>query len=448
MLKAIGADSIEALLGQIPAGLRLNRELKVPPALGEVELWQAAAQVLGNNRFIPPNRVFAGGGVYPHHVPAVVDELGHRGEFYSAYTPYQPEVSQGMLQCIYEYQSYICMLTGMEVSNASGYDAGTTLADAVLMAYHTARGKKPRVVCAPFVDAQRWQIVETYNLGPRMTLETLAADDAGRLTPSALDAALGDDVAAVVFQYPDCLGYLEEDLAALIETTHNHGALAVVAYYPFASGLLKSPGELGADIVCGDAQCFGNPMAYGGPLLGFLACTEKLVRTLPGRLIGRTVCERRQEKGEDFEPGEAFVMTLQAREQHIRRDKAMSNICTNQALMALRSCIYLGAVGKSGLKQLAGLCHSNALHAHGRLTEIDGVEDYFPGRRFFNEFTLRFPPGKAQAVHDAALEAGMLAGAPPPLNGDGADALTLAFTEVHHAADMAALIRLTREVLS
>ncbi|HES58079.1 MAG TPA: aminomethyl-transferring glycine dehydrogenase subunit GcvPA, partial [Firmicutes bacterium] len=409
MLKQVGADSIEDLLRPIPANLRLNRELRVPPALGEVELWQTAAGQLAKNQFIPPNRVFAGGGVYPHHVPAVVDELGHRGEFYSAYTPYQPEVSQGMLQSIYEYQSYICMLTGMEVSNASGYDGGTTLADGVLMAYHAARGKRPRVLCAPFVDRERWRIVETYNLGPRLTLQTLAPGPDGRLSPAALDAALSDDVACVVFQYPDCLGYLEEELAALIETAHRHGALAVFSYYPFASGLLKSPGELGADIVSGDAQCFGNPMAYGGPLLGFIACREKLVRNLPGRLIGRTVCERRQAPGEQFEDGEAFVMTLQAREQHIRRDKAMSNICTNQALMALRSCIYLGAVGKSGLEQLAGLCHANALHAHGRLTEIDGVEDYFPGRSFFNEFTLRFPPGRAKEIHDAALAGGMLA---------------------------------------
>jgi len=453
MLATIGVARFEELLGGIPPELLLGRPLKVPPAQGEVELAQAAAAVLGENRFILPNRVFAGGGVYPHHVPAVVDELSHRGEFYSAYTPYQPEVSQGMLQCIYEYQSYICLLSGMDISNASGYDAGTTLADAVMMAKTQFKDKRRRVLFAPHVNPQMREVAATYNLGMELSFEDCPATADGRCDSAALAGLLGADVAAVVFAMPDCLGYVDENLAQLIAQVQAAGALAIVSYYPFLAGLLKTPGELGADIVCGDAQCLGNPMGFGGPLLGFLACREKLLRVLPGRLIGRTVCER------DGAPGEGFVMTLQAREQHIRRDKATSNICTNQALMALRSCIYLGAIGREGLRQLSGLCHENACHAHDRLLSIAGVADFYPGRSFFNEFTVRFPVGKRDEIYDTAIAAGMLAGIKPggrpSLAAEGSqagtpalqDCLTFAFTEIHHVQDVAELVRLVREVM-
>lgn len=438
MLAAIGVSRFDELLDSIPPELLLNRGLDIPPAQGEVELAQATAAILGENRFIQPNRVFAGGGVYPHHVPAVVDELSHRGEFYSAYTPYQPEVSQGMLQCIYEYQSYICLLTGMDISNASGYDAGTTLADAVMMAKTQFKGKRERVLFAPGVSPQARGVCETYNLGMQLTFADCPAAPDGRCDPAKLAGLLGSDVAAVVFAMPDCLGYLDENLAQNIAAVQAAGALAIVSYYPFLAGAILTPGELGADIVCGDAQCLGNPMGFGGPLLGFLACREKLVRVMPGRLIGRTICER------DGAPGEGFVMTLQAREQHIRRDKATSNICTNQALLALRSCIYLGAIGREGLKQLAGLCHENACHAFDRLTSIPGVKALYAGRSFFNEFTLRFPAGKRDEIYDTAIAAGMLAGIKP----EGfPDCLTLAFTEIHHTQDVAELVRLVREVM-
>ncbi len=440
MLAAIGASSIEDLLDVVPAELRLGHDLAVPPAVGEVELAQAAEAVLGGNRRIPLSRVFAGGGVYPHHVPAVVDELSHRGEFYTAYTPYQPEISQGMLQCIYEYQSYICLLTGMDVSNASSYDGGTALADAVLMAVNQAKGRRQRVVFAPRVDPQAREVVATYNLG--MEAE-LAAVPSGDGEDGALTAMLDENTACVVFQYPDCLGYLDADLEQRIAAVHEHGALAVVLFYPFAAGLVRTPGELGADIVCGEAQCLGNPMGFGGPLLGLLACREKLVRMLPGRLIGRTVCER------DGGEGEGFVMTLQAREQHIRRGRANSNICSNEALLALRTCIYMSAIGRQGFTQLAGLCHENAQCAHDYLLELPGVEDYRPQSRFFNEFTLRFPPGKRDAVYEAALERNMLAGIKPDGGDDDglADCLTFAFTEVHHKEEILELVSCIKEVL-
>jgi glycine dehydrogenase subunit 1 len=443
MLAAIGASTFEELLKPIPPELRLKRELQVPPATGEVGLFAEAAQRIAQNQAVPPNRIFAGGGVYPHHVPSVVDELSHRGEFYTAYTPYQPEVSQGMLQCIYEYQSYICMLTGMDMSNASGYDGGTTLADAVLMSYYHAKGKKTRVIFGSHVLPEAKAVVQTYVMGIRMQLEDCPQTDDGRTSATALNGKLGPDVAAVIFQLPQCLGYVEDNLAELIDITHKAGAIAIVSFYPFAAGMLKSPGELGADIVCGEAQSLGNYMGFGGPLLGYLACREAFVRVLPGRLIGRTVCER------DGEPGEGFVMTLQAREQHIRRDKATSNICSNEALLALRTCIYMGAVGQDGFTRLSQLCHANACMAHDLLVKLPGVVDFYPGRQFFNEFTLRFAGGKRDSVHAHALSRGILAGIKPDHRclPELSDALVFAFTEVHREADILALVECIKEVL-
>jgi len=443
MLAAIGVDDIEQLLDTIPPALRLKRELAVPAAQGEVELAADLQELLALNQFIPPQRVFAGGGLYPHHVPAVVDELAHRGEFYTAYTPYQPEVSQGMLQCIYEYQSYICLLTGMEISNASAYDGGTALADAAQMALASCRGQQNKLIFAPHVDPQYREVVSTYNIGMELELTQLAPVEGGFTCADRLNEQLDDNTAAVVFQYPDCLGYLDDELEMLFGEVHKRGALVIVLFYPFAAGLLKTPGELGADIVCGEAQCLGNYMGFGGPLLGFLACSDKLVRVLPGRLIGRTICER------DGQPGEGFVMTLQAREQHIRRAKATSNICSNEALLALRTCIYMGSVGRSGFAQLAALCHSNACLARERLLQLDGVSDFYPNRQFFNEFTLKFPPGKRDLAYDHAQKHGLLAGLKPDAGEQPelGEALTFAFTEVHRESDIQALVDCLREVL-
>ncbi len=459
MLETIGVSSFEELLSPIPQELILDRPLKVPPAHGEVEITRLVSSLISSNQFIPMNRVFAGQGFYPHHVPAVVDELARRGEWYTAYTPYQPEVSQGLLQCIYEWQSYICMLTGMEVCNASGYDGGTTMADAVVMAKYHHKDKKKKVLLAPYLNPEAVEILATYNLGMEMQLQNIAADSAGRIDRSALEGMLDSDTAAVVFQYPDYLGYLEDELESLIELVHSHGATAIVSFYPYAAGLLKSPGELGADIVCGEAQCLGNYMAYGGPVCGYLACSEKYVRVLPGRLIGRSTCERRQEDG-SFAPGEAFVMTLQAREQHIRREKATSNICTNQTLLALRAVFYMGAVGKQGFIQNAQLSHSNAIRAREALLALPGVEDYYPGRAVFNEFTLRFPAGRRDGIFVNGLKQHMLPGLKPSrrlgaprVGGDStadealSDALTFAFTEVHTERDIAALVSLCEGAL-
>ena len=445
MLAACGVGRFEDLLGGIPRELILDRALNVPPAHGEVELAQAVREVLSETQQIPLSRVFAGGGVYPHHVPAVVDELGRRGEFYTAYTPYQPEVSQGMLQSIYEYQSYICLLTGMEVSNASGYDMGTTLADAIGMAKSQFKGKRTRILFAPHVNPEAREVADTYNIGFGLDYTDIPdCERTGTTRRNIIAGQLDENVAAVVFQYPDYLGYLDDGLEEVIGWVHDAGALAIVLFYPFAAGLLKTPGELRADIVVGEAQCLGNYMGFGGPLLGYIACREKLVRVLPGRLIGRTSCERRDRPSEDYRSGEGFVMTLQAREQHIRRDKALSNICSNEALLALRACLYMGAIGREGFTQIAWACHCNAVLAHSKLTSLPGVSDYYPERGFFNEFTLKLDPAKREAVYNLALERGMLAGVRHP---QLADALIIAFTEVHSEAGIAELTGVFEEVL-
>ncbi len=445
MLAACGAGRFEDLLDGIPRELLLERSLNVPPAHGEVELAQAVSQVLAETKPIPLNRVFAGGGIYPHHVPAVVDELGRRGEFYTAYTPYQPEVSQGMLQCIYEYQSYICLLTGMDISNASGYDMGTTLADAIGMANSYFKGKRRRILFAPHVNPEAREVADTYNIGFGLDYTDIPdCERNGATRRNILAGQLDSNTAAVVFQYPDYLGYLDDGLAEVINWVHEAGALAIVVFYPFAAGLLKTPGELGADIVVGEAQCLGNYMGFGGPLLGYVACREQYVRVMPGRLIGKTSCERRDSPSEPFSPGEGFVMTLQAREQHIRRDKALSNICSNEALLALRACLYMGAVGREGFAHIAETCHCNAVLAHGKLTALPGVEPYFPSRGYFNEFTLKLDPAKREELYQRGLERGMLAGLRHP---QLADALILAFTEVHHERDIFELASLFQEVL-
>jgi glycine dehydrogenase subunit 1 len=275
----------------------------------------------------------------------------------------------------------------------------------------------------------------------QMEFADIPATADGRCDPAALAAALSDEVGAVVFQYPDYYGYLDEGLEGLCAQVRAAGAAVIIAFYPYAAGLLKTPGELGADIVCGEAQCFGNYLSFGGP-----ACREQFVRVLPGRLIGRTTCIR------DGAPGEGFVMTLQAREQHIRRDKATSNICTNQALLALRVCVYLSAIGREGFRALAAQCHANACTAFEALTALPGVEQLFAGRQFFNEFTLKFAPGKAQATHDHCLHRynPLLAGFVTGIQSDGSgtgDCLTFAFTEAHDAEGIGELVAAVKEAL-
>jgi glycine dehydrogenase subunit 1 len=399
MLAAIGVASIEALFEQVPAELRLRRELDLPPALGEMEL-TAHMTALANRNVAAGQKVcFLGGGSYDHFIPAVVDYVAGRGEFYTSYTPYQPEVSQGNLQVSFEYQTLITQLTGMDVSNASLYDGGSASAEAVLMCI-AATGRRGSVVVPESLHPEYRQTIATYlsNLGVRLhTVPT----PAGTTSAELLARAIGDDTACIVIQQPNFFGCVE-DMQSLVQAAHERGALVVNAVDPISLGLFKRPGEFGVDIVVAEGQSLGTPMQYGGPYLGIMACSEKFVRRMPGRIAGQTV-DRRGKR--------CWVLTLQTREQHIRREKATSNICTNQGLFALRATVYLAALGPQGLRDTAESCLRKAHYARGQLTKIGRLSAAFD-RPFFKEFVLRDGDDAIHSLVADALDAGFFAGVP------------------------------------
>ena len=339
MLAAIGAGSIDDLFAMVPPEMRLERPLAIPPAMTEIELTQHMTALAAKNEHANSKICFLGGGSYDHFIPAAVDELAGRGEFYTSYTPYQAEVSQGNLQVVFEYQSLITRLTGLDVSNASLYDGGSAAAEAVLMAVSSTK-RYGKVVTAASVHPEYRQTIATYlkNLG--VELVTIGTPD-GVIKPQDLAAAVDENTACIVVQQPNFFGCIE-DAASLATIAHDAGALVVAAFDPISLGLLKRPGDWGADIAVAEGHTLGTPMQYGGPYLGIMACREKLVRRMPGRIAGETV-DRRGKR--------CFVLTLQTREQHIRREKATSNVCTNQGLFALRATIYLSLLGPQGLKR-------------------------------------------------------------------------------------------------
>ncbi|MBN2205431.1 MAG: aminomethyl-transferring glycine dehydrogenase subunit GcvPA [Thermoleophilia bacterium] len=398
LLEAVGAGSVEELFAEIPAAVRFADELHLPAGLSEAELMAELTRLAAADCPASGLVSFLGAGVYDHYVPAIVDAIVSRGEYLTAYTPYQPERSQGVLQSIFEYQSAICELTGMEVSNASMYDAGTALAEASFLAGGQTR--RARVIVSEGVHPEYRQVLatESAGYGPRPETAPLAAGAATDL--ALLQGALGDDVAAVVLQQPNVFGALE-DMAAAARLAHEAGALFVAVVDPVSLGLLAPPGEYRADIVVGEGQALGNPMSYGGPGLGFMAVTARLMRRLPGRLVGETV---------DAEGRRGFVLTLQTREQHIRREKATSNICSNHALNALAAVVYLSWLGKEGFPALAELCARRAAYLRERLLELPGVEAYTAGP-VFREFVVRLPLPATRLV-DALVPRGFLAGVP------------------------------------
>jgi glycine dehydrogenase subunit 1 len=396
MLEAIGATSVEDLFATVPPELRLNRPLDVPPALSEIELTQHMQALAGRNVPAGAAVCFLGGGAYDHFVPAVVDTVAGRGEFYTAYTPYQAEASQGSLQAFFEFQTLICQLTGLDVANASLYEGGSAVAEAVLMAM-TATGRLGKVLVAESVHPEYRHTLATYlaNLEPR--LETLPTPH-GFLDPDDVKKALDEKTACVVVQHPNYFGCLEE-VEAVAAAAHARGALFVVSIDPISLGLLKRPGQYGADIAVAEGQSLGTPLQYGGPYLGLLACREQFVRKMPGRLVGQTV---------DRNGKRCWVLTLQTREQHIRREKATSNICTNQGLLALRAAVYLAALGPQGLKETAELCARKAHYAAQQLAQAAGAALRF-GRPFFKELTIRLP-GDVPKLLTGLLDDGYHAG--------------------------------------
>lgn len=378
MLAAIGAESIDELFSSVPPDLRLQRPLHLPAAFSELELTQHIQSLARRNLSAHDAVCFLGGGSYDHFIPAVVDAISGRSEYYTAYTPYQAEASQGSLQAFFEYQTLICQLTGLDVSNASLYEGGTSVAEAVLMALNVT-GRRGPVVTAASVHPEYRQVLDTYMTNLNVPVVTLPTPDGG-VDPQQVASAVTDQTPCVVIQNPNFFGNLEE-VRALAEIAHRRGALFIVSFDPISVGLLRRPGDDGADIAVAEGQCLGTPMNYGGPYLGILACRKEFVRQLPGRLVGETVDRHGQR---------CWVLTFQTREQHIRREKATSNICTNQGLYALRAAVYLAALGPVGLRETAELCVQKAHFAADRLAAIPGVERRFQ-RPFFKEFALRLP---------------------------------------------------------
>jgi glycine dehydrogenase subunit 1 len=417
MLEAIGAASMDELFAMVPAELRLKGELCLAPALGELELTDHITRLSGQNLSAAFAPCFLGGGSYDHFIPAAVDAIASRGEFYTSYTPYQAEAAQGNLQALFEYQTLIAQLTGMDVSNSSLYDGGTAAVEAVLMAIDATR-RGGRVVVAESVHPEYRQILKTYLANFSTEIVTLGAKD-GTVSPADLEAAVNSETACVLVQHPNFFGCLE-DVETLAAVAHKAGALFVAAVDPISLGLLKRPGEYGADVCVAEGQSLGNAMAFGGPYLGIIACREQFVRRMPGRLVGQTT-DRRGKR--------CWVLTLQTREQHIRREKATSNICTNQALFALRAAVYLSLMGPQGMRDVAELCLQKANYALNQLIAGGKLSKVFD-RPTFKEFVVRVNSGNVEKLLEAARKEYILPGLPlgrwyPQL----ADCLLVAVTE-------------------
>ncbi len=392
MLSAIGAKNFEELVEGIPPKLRLTRPLNIP-ALSELELLREIKEMSSRNR--EGLACFAGGGVYDHFIPSAVGAIISRPEFMTAYTPYQPEVAQGTLQAIYEFQTHICRLTGMDVANASMYDGASAAAEAVILA--TTLTKRTKVIISETVNPLYREVIATYLCGRGVELVTVPMK-AGMTDLGRIEDMIDEKTACVLTAQPNFFGLLEE-IEALPEMIHKVGGKMIMAIDPITQAILKTPAEYGADIAIGEGQPLGMPVSFGGPLLGIFAVKKDIVRSMPGRIAART---------KDLDGKNGFVLTLQTREQHIRREKATSNICTNQALCATSAAVYMSLMGKSGLKKVALLSAQNAQSAAGMIFALDGYEPYFTGP-FVREFAVR-TPRPAQEVILALVEHGLLPG--------------------------------------
>jgi len=425
MLRAVGCSDVEELFVDIPEPARLSRPLELPAGMAEIDLAAHMRELADAN--LPAGALvnFAGAGVYDHYIPSVVDHVLSRPEFFTAYTPYQPEVSQGTLQAIYEYQSMICALTGMEVANASMYDGATAFVEAALMACRVTRRHK--VVVAGFVNPEWAHVLDTYAESGRV--EVVSAASGPRIDAAELAEEIDDSVAAVLVASPNFVGVIE-DLAAIAEVAHSVGALFVVASNPVLLGVMEPPASFGADIVVGEGQSLGSAMSFGGPGLGFFACTERHMRQMPGRLVGRTT---------DVDGNTAFVLTLSTREQHIRREKATSNICSNHALNALAAGVYLSAVGTEGLAGIAGACIAKAHYLHDRLIETGAFEAAWE-HPFGYEFALSYLGEDSAAAYETLMRRGFVPGVVLETDEDEPDLFLFAVTERRTRAQIDAFV--------
>lgn len=406
MLQDIGLQNINELFADIPAELQLQGDLKLDEAMSEMALRRHLSSLAAKNLHAEQGPCFLGAGAYDHYIPAALEQLLLRSEFYTAYTPYQPEISQGILQSIFEYQTMICELTGMEVSNASMYDGGSALAEACKMACEATR--KSRVILPATLNPSCQAVVNTYAISGQMEI-IIAPEKDGVMDLEKTLALIDSKTAAVVIQQPNFYGLLE-DIEELEKAIHAVKGMLIMAVNPISLAILRSPAEWGADIAVGEGQAMGSPMSFGGPYLGFMATSKKNIRKLPGRIVGQSV---------DTDGKRAFVLTLQAREQHIRREKANSNICSNQALNALAASMYLSLVGKEGLKKIALRCHQLACYARDAFGRQGLSLKY--DKPFFMEFAVKLD--NPAAVNSKLLEAGIIGGYEIP------DALLFAFTE-------------------
>lgn len=374
MLRRIGVADFSDLITNIPKELLFKGALNLPGPLSEMDVLRELKNLAAQNQNCEDHLCFLGGGAYDHYVPAVVKHITSRSEFYTAYTPYQPEVAQGTLQAIYEYQTMICELTGMDVANASMYDAGSALAEAVLLA--CSHVNRQQVLMSEAVNPNYRSIVQTYARGKEFDIKTIACVD-GATHLAELAAAINNQTAAVIVQHPNFFGYLEE-MAQIAEITHKHGALLITANDPISLALLEPPASYGTDIVIGEGQSLGNAMNFGGPYLGIFAAKKDLIRKMPGRIVGQTI---------DTQGRRGFVLTLQTREQHIRRDKATSNICTNQGLVMLAATVYMALMGKNGMKKVAELTVQKSHYLANNIKKLKGFRLKFD-RPFFKEFVV------------------------------------------------------------
>ena len=431
MLAAIGVGRIEDLYLDIPDSVKFP-DLNLPPALSEMETMEELEHLAETNAETRHYACFLGAGAYDHFIPSVVDHVLRRNEFYTAYTPYQPEISQGTLQSIFEFQSLICELTGMDVANASLYDGATALAEAVSMALSHHRGRRSKIILSPAIHPQYRQVVHTYMRGSEVEILDQGTLDADL---DSLEEQVDQDTAIVAVQYPDFFGRIL-DYASLAAKAKETGALFCVVVNPIALGLLRPPSTFGADIVVGEGQPLGIPMSYGGPYLGLFATRDEYVRRMPGRLAGETHDTRGQR---------GFVLTLTPREQHIRREKATSNICTNQGLIALAATVYLTTMGKVGLRQVAELCYHKAHYAAEQIGALDGYEIWNKGP-FFHEFVVK-APRPVEAINKALYERKIIGGYDlTPWYPSLKDHMLLAVTERVHKSQIDRLVEALKEI--
>ncbi|HEY0385050.1 MAG TPA: aminomethyl-transferring glycine dehydrogenase subunit GcvPA [Pyrinomonadaceae bacterium] len=434
MLHTVGLTSAEQLFDSIPSEIRFSAQLKTPAALSELELLAGFEKLAAlNGAARRPS--FLGAGAYSHYSPTIVDYLIQRSEFFTAYTPYQPEISQGTLQAIFEFQTLVCQLTGMDVANASMYDGSTALAEAVLMAERITRRKK--VVTSTAVHPEYLDVVDTYVQHYGIEMQRLDVDPSSGLTSTEALAALDDQTAALVIQSPNFFGCIE-DVRALSEKAHGVGALLIVAITESISlGLLRAPGANGADIVVAEGQSFGIPLSLGGPYLGLFATRDKYARQIPGRLVGEAF---------DKEGRRGFVLTLATREQHIRREKATSNICTNEGLIALAATVYLETMGRRGIQEVARQCAQKAAYAARRLSELEGFSLPYNAPRF-NEFVVRAPVAAADLLARLAKEKNITGGlALSRYYREHANDFLVCVTETNSRAEIDALVKGLKEL--